>query len=127
MPLEKGSSKETVGHNIETEMHHGKPQPQAVAIAMRAAGKPKPGEDEFIPSGPTPQLTQVEKELNIGTGDETPPGPMEEMMSQPNDDAGSAVSVGGGMSLAQINERNRALWSGQWQSGTSKPPGSEAQ
>lgn len=38
MPLEEGSSRETVGRNISTEMHHGKPQPQAIAIAMRKAG-----------------------------------------------------------------------------------------
>lgn len=38
MPLEKGSSRETVSRNIETEMHHGKGQKQAVAIAMKEAG-----------------------------------------------------------------------------------------
>ena len=42
MPLKKGSSKKTISRNIETEMHAGKPQRQAVAIAMRMAGKPKP-------------------------------------------------------------------------------------
>lgn len=41
MPLEKGSSNETVGHNIKTEMAHGKPQKQAVAIALKTAGKSK--------------------------------------------------------------------------------------
>lgn len=39
MPLERGSSRETISRNISTEMHHGKPQDQAVAIAMRVAGK----------------------------------------------------------------------------------------
>ncbi len=33
MPLEKGSSKEAFSHNVATEMHAGKPQKQAVAIA----------------------------------------------------------------------------------------------
>ena len=41
MPLKEGSSKETISENIRTEMHHGKPQKQAIAIAMRKAGKPK--------------------------------------------------------------------------------------
>lgn len=41
MPLEKGSSRETIGRNIETEMSHGKPQKQAVAIALKEAGKSK--------------------------------------------------------------------------------------
>ena len=38
MPLEKGSSREAVSHNIETEIEHGKPQKQAVAIALHTAG-----------------------------------------------------------------------------------------
>lgn len=41
MPLKKGKGKETVSENIRTEMHAGKPQKQAIAIAMRVAGKRK--------------------------------------------------------------------------------------
>ena len=41
MPLEKGKSKKAISHNIKTEMHEGKPQKQAVAIAMSVAGKSK--------------------------------------------------------------------------------------
>ncbi len=39
MPLKKGSSRKTISQNIETEMHAGRPQKQAIAIAMRTAGK----------------------------------------------------------------------------------------
>ena len=39
MPLKSGSSESVVSSNIATEIKAGKPQKQAIAIAMNKAGK----------------------------------------------------------------------------------------
>jgi hypothetical protein len=41
MPLKTGSAKGVISQNIKTEMAAGKPQDQAVAIALSKAGKSK--------------------------------------------------------------------------------------
>lgn len=43
MPLKKGTSNKVISENIRTEMKRGHPQKQAIAMAMRSAGRPKKG------------------------------------------------------------------------------------
>ena len=41
MPLKRGRSRAVIAANIRTEIAHGKPRKQAVAISLRKAGVPK--------------------------------------------------------------------------------------
>jgi len=41
MPLKKGYGKKTISKNIKTEMESGRPQKQAVAIALDVARRAK--------------------------------------------------------------------------------------
>jgi hypothetical protein len=47
MPLKKGYGEETIAKNIKTEMKAGRPQAQAVAIALNVARKAAPKDQKY--------------------------------------------------------------------------------
>jgi hypothetical protein len=53
MPLEPGKSSEAFSQNVKTEMEHGRPQKQAVAIAYREGGENRDNEPLSTPAGLT--------------------------------------------------------------------------
>lgn len=67
MPLEQGSSKETISSNISELVKSGHPQKQAVAIAMREAGVPKPAKDAAAHDPHTGQFTSGSGGSGSGT------------------------------------------------------------
>lgn len=93
MPLDKSGSKESVGRNIRAEMDAGKPQKQAVAIALDVARRAKRAKGGKVHTGPitgnTPGRTDVH-EMNVPDGAYVIPSDTVSHMGENNTEAGLA-------------------------------------
>jgi hypothetical protein len=112
MPLKEGSSRETVSENIKTEMAHGRPQKQAVAIALSNAGKSnkddEPGEETVTTrnAGKGGQYIHTVTTQHAGgelAGDAEP-----KIVENKSEASGDPIQVG--LTLEEINKRNRGMW-----------------
>lgn len=66
MPLEKGSSKKTISSNIRTEIAVGRPQKQAVAIALDVARRSKRDRADKIGNTNRPKTARRKKAKRKG-------------------------------------------------------------
>lgn len=62
MPLEKGSSRATISHNISELVHSGREQKQAIAIAMKTAGKARDAATATTVTTPSAAPTSMAKQ-----------------------------------------------------------------
>ena len=114
MPLKTGNSRAAISSNIKTEMAAGKPQKQAVAIAMSKVGKSN--KDAFEPFvGNDPKTWK-------GRGTENKPSKVAKMpANNAKDEADTRVldveplaHATTAMTPADVNERNKRYWEPSW-------------
>ena len=74
MPLVSGKSRGAISQNIRTEMHAGKPQKQAIAIAMSKAGMSRAHLAHHSPTKNTPQKVKNMASSPKGTKNYPLPG-----------------------------------------------------
>lgn len=74
MPLKQGSSDKTVSKNIATEMKAGRPQKQAIAIAMSEAGRSKPKSAKKDPTGMSDHQEFLDQTANYNCEQDNMPG-----------------------------------------------------
>jgi hypothetical protein len=95
MPLDKSGNKASVGNNIRTEMDAGKPQKQAVAIALDVARRAKRKDGGAVHVGPidsnVPGRTD-EHEMNVEDGSYVLPSETISHLGQNNTEAGFEVA-----------------------------------
>jgi len=128
MPLKEGSSQETISENISELRHSGHPENQSIAIAMRQAGKPKPGGDSDEDTKVSDrEETFGEPEVPEQIGDLKPTEGTEHSThygypeNYPecgeygvnNKDEAEPTSIPVQTSLKEINDRNRRYWEQQ--------------
>jgi hypothetical protein len=109
MPLEKGSGKETVSRNIRELKSTGRPQKQAVAIALSTARKS--GAKRYQDGGPIAPNQQMQQALmarQLATPRPAPaPAPAQRSMPQPPAPVpGTQFNKGGSVKCAPSIEQS---------------------
>lgn len=118
MPLKEGSSQEVISENIKTEIEHGKPQKQAIAIALENAGKSNRDDFNEVKKHEAQKKGEIVSHDEVQPTQSVPPDNRSDNLLEHTGADAEYTPVGGSLTQSELNEINKRFWQGSGAQGT---------